>query len=98
MKVISTMKCNTTLESQQLEKRTSPVRLVLSRLSNVAKLSRGWSALCPSHDDNMNSLSIDEGADGRALLYCHAGCSYKDVANALGISVRDLFVQKRGRK
>jgi putative DNA primase/helicase len=45
----------------------------------------------------MNSLSIGEGADGRALLFCHAGCSLNEVVTALGIRVRDLFVQ-RGRR
>ena len=40
------------------------------------------------------SLSIDEGADGRALLKCHAGCSINDVIAALGIEVPDLFVKQ----
>jgi putative DNA primase/helicase len=75
----------------------NPVEFVLSRLENVSNLSSGWNARCPAHDDNMNSLSIGEGADGRALLFCHAGCSLNEVVTALGIRVRDLFVQ-RGRR
>ena len=50
------------------------VKRVLMRLENVAQVSSGWTALCPSHDDNMNSLSVAEGIDGRALIHCHAGC------------------------
>jgi putative DNA primase/helicase len=34
----------------------------------------GWKARCPCHMDNNPSLSIGEGADGRVLLKCHAGC------------------------
>jgi len=78
--------------------RTSPVEFVLSRLENVSNLSSGWNALCPAHDDNMNSLSVGEGVDGRALLFCHAGCSLNEVVGAMGIRVRDLFVQRRGRR
>jgi len=75
---------------------SKPVERVLGRLENVAEVSGGWTARCPTHDDNMNSLSIGEGKDGRALLFCHAGCSLNEVVTALGIRVRDLFVQRRG--
>src|ERR1700719_4519256 len=74
---------------------STPTLRVLHRLKNVMKGTMGWTALCPAHDDNMNSLSIGEGADGRALLFCHAGCSLNEVVAALGIGVRELFVQRR---
>jgi putative DNA primase/helicase len=77
----------------------NPVELVLRRLENVVAGPIGsWNALCPAHDDNMNSLSVGEGVDGRALLFCHAGCSLNEVVGAMGIRVRDLFVQRRGRR
>ena len=34
----------------------------------------GYQSLCPAHDDNKPSLSINEGTDERVLLHCHAGC------------------------
>ena len=77
---------------------SKPLERVLGRLENVAEVSGGWTARCPAHDDVMNSLSVGEGRDGRALLFCHAGCSLDEVVAALGIRVRDLFVQRRGRR
>jgi putative DNA primase/helicase len=74
---------------------SKPVERVLSGLENVTELSSGWTALCPSHDDNMNSLSIGEGFDGRALIHCHAGCEFESVVAVLGLKVGDLFVYRR---
>jgi putative DNA primase/helicase len=75
---------------------SEPVERVLSLLQNVATISGGWTARCPAHADRVNSLSIAEGRDGRALIHCHAGCTFDEVVAALGISVRSLFV-RRGR-
>jgi putative DNA primase/helicase len=75
---------------------SEPVARVLNLLQNVALISGGWTARCPAHVDRVNSLSIAEGSDGRALIHCHAGCAFEDVVAALGITVRSLFVQ-RGR-
>ena len=88
----------TKAESWQGSGIKGPVQSVLARLQNVAALSSGWSARCPAHDDNFNSLSIAEGADGRALVYCHAGCEFSEIVDALGLTARDLFVQRKGRK
>ena len=57
---------------------------LLSRLEGVKLSSSGWTAHCPAHDDQNPSLSIREGTDGRALLHCHAGCSYSEILTALG--------------
>ena len=51
---------------------------------------------CPAHDDNRASGSHKEVDDGAALLYCHAGCETEDVVAALGLQMKDLFVE-RGR-
>jgi putative DNA primase/helicase len=59
---------------------------VLSRLSNVKKIGNGWSARCPAHDDQHNSLSVSTGNDGRLLIYCHAGCSFESISSALNIN------------
>jgi putative DNA primase/helicase len=77
---------------------SKPVAMVLARLENVAKISAGWVARCPAHNDSVNSLSVGEGDDGRALLHCHAGCSFEDVVAALGITVRSLFTKRKGTR
>jgi hypothetical protein len=41
------------------------------------------SACCPAHDDHTPSLSITDGSDGRLLLHCFAGCSFRDIHAAL---------------
>lgn len=46
---------------------------------------------CPAHQDRAPSLSVREGADGRALVHCFAGCATADVLAALGLAMRDLF-------
>ncbi len=38
---------------------------------------------CPVHKDDTPSLSIKQGAGGIVLFYCHAGCEYNDIVNAL---------------
>lgn len=59
---------------------------VLPSLDNVKKQGAGWTARCPSHNDQRNSLSIGKGNDGdSALLYCHAGCTYLDIVTDLGL-------------
>jgi len=38
---------------------------------------------CPAHDDRTPSLSLKNGADGRLLAYCHAGCNFTDIMDGL---------------
>jgi hypothetical protein len=73
----------------------SPVEKLLNRLDNVKEGSSGWSARCPAHDDNNNSLSISEGEDRKVLLHCHAGCTVEQIVASLGISMRHLFVPRK---
>ena len=60
---------------------------VLNRLSGVKRVSTGWTARCPAHEDRHNSLSVNEGDGGRLLLFCHAGCSFEQLTAALGSEV-----------
>lgn len=58
-------------------------------------------AKCPAHEDRSPSLSLSEGADNRALVYCFAGCTANAVVAALGLSWTDLFPDnhpKAGRR
>lgn len=75
--------------------RSDPAELVVSILRELGcapKLSGGtWLARCPAHGDRTPSLGIASGADGRALLRCHAGCSIEAIVAALGLRKRDLF-------
>lgn len=67
------------------------VKNFLSRLDNVQPLGSGWTARCPAHADEKNSLSISQGANGRILVKCFAGCTVKDIVQALGLTLGDLF-------
>jgi putative DNA primase/helicase len=58
---------------------------VLAKLDHAKKIGEEFTARCPAHDDQRNSLSIKCGLNGKALLYCHAGCDYLDIAKALNL-------------
>ena len=65
---------------------------LLQRLKKVKRNGKGWTALCPAHDDKVPSLSITE-ADGKILVHCHVGCTVEEVCRALGIELSDLFTK-----
>jgi hypothetical protein len=71
-------------------------RTVIERLKKVRKSGSGWTALCPAHEDRDASLSLGEGADGRVLVTCHAGCSFEDIAGAIGMAAADFFPPREG--
>jgi hypothetical protein len=68
---------------------TSVERLV--DLLHAKRNGNGWQAKCPAHEDHQPSLSIHEGADGRVLLKCFAGCATVNIVAAVGLTMRDLF-------
>jgi len=76
----------------------TPLDLVLERLAaagNTPKRSgSAWAAKCPAHQDGNPSLSINEGRDGNAILYCHAGCQLGEILQALNLEMTDLFPPK----
>jgi hypothetical protein len=83
-----------------------PLRLLWDALEAQGYRPRGkvyeFRARCPGHDgDNPTSLSVRVGADGRAVLWCHAHqCDVKTITSALGLQVVDLFPDGhyRGRR
>lgn len=66
---------------------------LLERLDGV----RNGKALCPAHDDHQASLSVGESDEGKILLHCHAGCSPRDVCEALGLPMTALFPEQEER-
>jgi putative DNA primase/helicase len=70
---------------------STPLKRVLARLHNVRIAPSGRTALCPAHHDRHNSLSINEGEDGRVLLHCFAGCPPERIVAAVDLQLRDLF-------
>jgi hypothetical protein len=72
------------------------VALVLGKLERVRQNGQGWMARCPAHDDGTNSLKVDEGDDGRALVHCHAGCTQEAIVKALGLTMADLYARRNG--
>ena len=65
---------------------------VLAHFPHARRSGSGWQARCPAHEDRTPSLTISEGDDGRTLVHCHAGCTVEDIAAAVGLTLRDLFV------
>ncbi|WP_254492200.1 toprim domain-containing protein [Bartonella sp. B1099] len=58
-------------------------------------------ARCPAHDDQLPSLSITNGNDGRLLLTCYAGCSFREIIQALtriGLLGKQAFLKANGCK
>ena len=68
---------------------------ILFRLRNVRPCAGGATAQCPAHDDEQNSLKVDQTAD-RTLLHCHAGCPVERICEAAGIKLADLFLNSNG--
>ena len=67
----------------------------LSRLEGVRQSGDGYIAKCPSHDDRSPSLAVKVADDGNILINCFAGCSALEVVESLGLSLSDLFAEKR---
>lgn len=54
----------------------------LERLDQTSKVSDGWLARCPAHNDPKGSLHLSETSDG-VLVHCFAGCKYDDILSAV---------------
>lgn len=54
-------------------------------IRNVKSVGKGYTGLCPAHDDNRNSLSFQrKGIDG-IEIFCHRGCDWRDVLRSVGM-------------
>lgn len=55
-------------------------------------------AQCPAHDDRNPSLEVKPRSDGKGVtVHCYAGCDYRDVLAAAGLTIGDLFDEPRLR-
>ena len=51
-----------------------------------------WVSQCPVHQGGQN-LYITDGRKG-TLIYCQAGCSTADVLDQIGLTMRDLYLDR----
>lgn len=58
-------------------------------IAGASNIGGNWQ--CPSHEDSYPSLSIKDTTEGHVLLFCHAGCSYKQIMESLGLGTKILF-------
>lgn len=59
-----------------------PLSWWLERLENVRQVHDGWTARCPAHDDQKNSLHISKKGDS-ILVHCfNPSCTYEKVLKA----------------
>ena len=77
---------------------SEPLELLLSKLDKVSGRNGRYKARCPAHDDRGPSLAITDGADGRVLVHCFAGCDVHQVVSAAGLTLSDLFPPDDFRK
>lgn len=67
---------------------TDPLRWITALLTAVGSERQGKKWQCPAHattGEHSVSLRLDIGDDGRLLLYCHAGCDFRDILRALKV-------------
>src|ERR1017187_5454568 len=75
----------------------TPFETVLERLRlhgcDPVQNCNGWKASCPAHEDNVPSLVVSEGDDGKVLFCCHASCSFEEIVGALGMATSETFTR-----
>src|SRR5687767_1394974 len=65
---------------------------VFAQIDALRRDRGSWTGRCPAHRDRTPSLRLSIGEEGRLLLWCGAGCTYKAILEALKLTERDLFV------
>jgi len=69
------------------------IQKVLCQVNGVKSSGKQFSAFCPAHEDKHRSLSIKE-VDGKILIHCFAGCTFKEIVEATGLSPKDFFEER----
>jgi hypothetical protein len=55
--------------------------IIALELSDSKQYGSTWQ--CLAHEDRRPSLSVTRGRRGNAIVYCHAGCSWREVLDGL---------------
>lgn len=56
---------------------------IASALGKSTRSGKGFKCCCPAHDDKNPSLVVRDTEHGGIFVKCYAGCSWRDVKNAL---------------
>jgi len=73
------------------------IDIIHSRLTGVKGSGPKYTSFCPSHSDrNGRSLSIDDSPIDKVLVHCFVGCTFEEIANAMGLAKSDFFKDDRG--
>lgn len=72
---------------------------ILTHFKEVKNVGKGFTALCPAHDDHNPSLSIRLSNDGnRVQVHCFAGCPEEKILEKAGLKMENLCLnQQTGR-
>lgn len=81
----------------------SPLDLFLSKLDGVKQTrDNQWQARCPAHDDKYPSMGVTvrTGANGndKVVFNCQAGCTGREVMDAVGLDFGDLSYSRANAK
>ena len=66
----------------------------LSEILRPIEALRGegpWTGRCPAHDDKTASLSLSVTDSRKVAVYCHAGCRFPQIVEAMGLTQPDFF-------
>ena len=74
------------------------IHRLLAGLKNVQEHDGYYTALCPVHDDQNNSLSVTATDDEKILVKCHTGCDAKQIVYSAGLTWSDMFPPRESRK
>jgi putative DNA primase/helicase len=65
------------------------IQSILSKLENVKPTGTNqWMVKCPCHNDDKASLSLKVNPQSKLLVKCFAGCDWRNIYNALGLTSR----------
>src|ERR1700680_4625556 len=66
-----------------MERRQSKLKFeYVLAASRAKRCGPQWLGHCPAHDDKTPSLSIAQAPNGHTMLYCFAGCTYREIMAA----------------
>jgi hypothetical protein len=68
----------------------SPIEKFKAQLTKLeipwSQCGEGCACKCPAHRGGRENLTFNEGDDGKLLVYCHHGCSFEDIIEAVNLT------------